>query len=91
MPYSEDGTQFDMLLNPIGVPSRMNIGQILETHLGAASKNIGKQIAGILEKVASEKSKFIESLRSKLLSVYSLASEVKKIKAMEEQELIEFA
>ena len=44
MPYLEDGTPVDLVLNPLGVPSRMNIGQILETHLGWASAGLGKQI-----------------------------------------------
>ncbi len=91
MPYSADGHPVDMVLNPLGVPSRMNIGQILETHLGLASKNIGKQIAELLEKIAVEKSKFIDELRKKVLAVYSSDSETKKINAMSEQELIEFA
>ena len=43
MPYLEDGTHVDILLNPLGVPSRMNVGQILETHLGWACVNLGKK------------------------------------------------
>ena len=50
MPYLEDGTPVDMVLNPLGVPSRMNIGQILEVHLGWAAHNLGKQISEHLEK-----------------------------------------
>jgi DNA-directed RNA polymerase subunit beta len=91
MPYSSDGEPLEMVLNPLGVPSRMNIGQILETHLGWASKNIGKQIGQLLEKISQEKAKFIQELRSKILDVYTLESEIKKIKAMDEEELIEFA
>ena len=49
MPHLEDGTAVDLVLNPLGVPSRMNIGQILETHLGWASAGLGKQITGLLE------------------------------------------
>jgi DNA-directed RNA polymerase subunit beta len=49
MPFLEDGTHVDLVLNPLGVPSRMNIGQILETHLGWASAGLGKQITGLLE------------------------------------------
>ena len=44
MPYLPDGTPVDMVLNPLGVPSRMNVGQILETHLGLAAKALGNQI-----------------------------------------------
>ncbi|MFN4297656.1 MAG: DNA-directed RNA polymerase subunit beta [Brevundimonas sp.] len=49
MPYLEDGTPVDVVLNPLGVPSRMNIGQIFETHLGWASAGLGRQIKGLLE------------------------------------------
>jgi DNA-directed RNA polymerase subunit beta len=50
MPYLADGSAVDMVLNPLGVPSRMNIGQILEVHLGWAAHNLGKQISEHLEK-----------------------------------------
>jgi len=49
MPYLEDGTPVDVVLNPLGVPSRMNVGQIFETHLGWASAGLGKQISSLLE------------------------------------------
>jgi DNA-directed RNA polymerase subunit beta len=49
MPHLDDGTHVDIVLNPLGVPSRMNIGQIFETHLGWASAGLGKQITGLLE------------------------------------------
>uniref|UniRef100_UPI0025DC94EE DNA-directed RNA polymerase subunit beta n=1 Tax=Brevundimonas sp. TaxID=1871086 RepID=UPI0025DC94EE len=49
MPYLEDGTSVDVVLNPLGVPSRMNVGQIFETHLGWAAAGLGKQIASLLE------------------------------------------
>ena len=51
MPYLADGTPVDMVLNPLGVPSRMNVGQILETHLGWASYNIGRQVRQLLEQM----------------------------------------
>ena len=50
MPYLEDGTPVDIVLNPLGVPSRMNIGQILETHLGWASASLGKQVKEMIKK-----------------------------------------
>ena len=52
MPYLEDGTGIDIVLNPLGVPSRMNVGQILETHLGWASHGLGLKIGAILEKAS---------------------------------------
>ncbi len=91
MPYSEDGEPIDIMLNPLGVPSRMNVGQILETHLGLASKELGKQIGHILDQVSAKKADFIKELRDKILAVYSSEEETKKIKAMSENELISFA
>ena len=49
MPYLEDGTPVDIVLNPLGVPSRMNVGQVLETHLGWAAKGVGLKIGRMLE------------------------------------------
>jgi DNA-directed RNA polymerase subunit beta len=49
MPFLEDGTHVDIVLNPLGVPSRMNVGQILETHLGWACRGMGKQIGEMLD------------------------------------------
>ncbi len=51
MPHLEDGTAVDVVLNPLGVPSRMNVGQILETHLGWACAGLGRQIGDMLDKV----------------------------------------
>ena len=49
MPFLEDGTPVDLVLNPLGVPSRMNVGQILETHLGWACANLGREIGELVE------------------------------------------
>ena len=54
MPYLEDGTAVDIVLNPLGVPSRMNIGQVLETHLGWAAKGIGKKIGELLDSLPKD-------------------------------------
>ncbi|MBM5782041.1 MAG: DNA-directed RNA polymerase subunit beta [Pelagibacterales bacterium] len=91
MPYSADGEPVDIVLNPLGVPSRMNVGQILETHLGFASKEVGKQIGKILDQVSAKKAEFVKDLRNKILEVYSSANEVKKINSMSDEELIKFA
>ena len=56
MPYMEDGTPVDIVLNPLGVPSRMNVGQILETHLGAASVDLGKKFVQIANLAKQDKS-----------------------------------
>jgi DNA-directed RNA polymerase subunit beta len=55
MPYLPDGTPVQMVLNPLGVPSRMNVGQILETHLGWASWHIGRQLGELIEQVTDPK------------------------------------
>jgi DNA-directed RNA polymerase subunit beta len=54
MPYMEDGTPVEIVLNPLGVPSRMNVGQILETHLGLAARGLGNQIKKVLDEQYSE-------------------------------------
>ena len=91
MPYSEDGEPVDILLNPLGVPSRMNIGQILETHLGLASKELGKQIAKIYDGLANEKANVANDLRAKLLEIYTLGSEIDHISSLSDDEIVEFA
>ena len=68
MPYLEDGTPVDVVLNPLGVPSRMNVGQILETHLGWASAKMGAQIAETLNRV--QKSGKLADLRKQLQKIY---------------------
>src|SRR6185437_15300293 len=66
MPYSADGTPMDIVLNPLGVPSRMNIGQVLEMHLGWAAKGLGKKIQSMLE--AQEK---VTKIREFLDQIYN--------------------
>jgi DNA-directed RNA polymerase subunit beta len=66
MPYFADGTPVDIVLNPLGVPSRMNVGQVLETHLGWAAKGIGEQLAQLLEEYKSR-----ETIKAKLQRLYS--------------------
>jgi len=66
MPYMEDGTPVDVVLNPLGVPSRMNIGQVLETHLGWAAKGLGQRIAEMLDQNAKT-----EEIRQFLGDIYN--------------------
>ncbi|MCH9769559.1 MAG: DNA-directed RNA polymerase subunit beta, partial [Gammaproteobacteria bacterium] len=68
MPYLEDGTPVDIVLNPLGVPSRMNIGQVLETHLGWAAKGLGKKIGALLQQQSS-----VSELRNDLQTVYDVS------------------
>ncbi len=87
MPYLEDGTPVDIVLNPLGVPSRMNIGQILETHLGWASASLGKQVNQMIKKIQSEGQ--TDDLKNKLLEIYSLDNHKKIIKNMNDDEILE--
>ena len=87
MPYLEDGTPVDIVLNPLGVPSRMNIGQILETHLGWASASLGRQVNEMIKKIQSEGQ--TDDLRKKLLEIYDLETHQKLIKNMNDDEILE--
>jgi DNA-directed RNA polymerase subunit beta len=66
MPYFEDGTPVDIVLNPLGVPSRMNVGQVMETHLGWASYALGKQIGEMLDRFYS-----LDAIKARLNRVYN--------------------
>src|SRR5207249_1523555 len=74
MPFLEDGTPVDIVLNPLGVPSRMNVGQIFETHLGWAARGLGKQIQEMLEQMHERGRDFtgsdVGSMRAKLKDIY---------------------
>jgi DNA-directed RNA polymerase subunit beta len=71
MPYFADGTPVDIILNPLGVPSRMNVGQVLETHLGWASKELGRQVSALLEDIKkSQMKKDYAALRKKLKDAF---------------------
>ncbi|MBU3951172.1 MAG: DNA-directed RNA polymerase subunit beta, partial [Proteobacteria bacterium] len=95
LPYFADGRTVDMVLNPLGVPSRMNVGQILEIHLGHAAFGLGQQINELLEQAK------LDQLREKMRTIFSLTKKQKadlaedvlanKIDAMSDDELIKFA
>jgi len=70
MPYMEDGRPVDLILNPLGVPSRMNIGQILEVHLGLVGKRLGEQITEMFE---AQQETLIEDLRAKMTEIADVA------------------
>ena len=70
MPYMEDGRAVDLILNPLGVPSRMNIGQILEVHLGLIGKNLGEQITEMFEE---NQATLISDLRAKMTEIADIA------------------
>ncbi|WP_080735176.1 DNA-directed RNA polymerase subunit beta [Coxiella burnetii] len=87
MPYLEDGTPVDIVLNPLGVPSRMNIGQVLETHLGWAAKGLGKKIGEMIEKGADAK-----ELRKSLKPIYDLSKTQRfDLEALEDPEIVTLA
>ena len=87
MPYLEDGTPVDIVLNPLGVPSRMNVGQILETHLGWAARGLGKQIGDAAE--AARASGDTKALRAKLEDTYPDSQYDNRIKPMSDDQIIE--
>jgi len=90
MPYTEDGTPMDIVLNPLGVPSRMNVGQILETHLGYACHELGVQVGHMLEAVKA-KQKTVADLRAQLDDIYEKDEYKKDIKALSDNEVLELA
>jgi DNA-directed RNA polymerase subunit beta len=90
MPYLEDGTPVDIVLNPLGVPSRMNVGQILETHLGWASAGLGRQIGEMLAKLDASKDGS-DKLRKLLERIYGKAIYNEDIADMDDVQLSELA
>ncbi|MGP1561711.1 MAG: DNA-directed RNA polymerase subunit beta [Helicobacteraceae bacterium] len=91
MPYLENGKSIDIVLNPLGVPSRMNIGQILETHLGMIGKKLGDQIQKIYDEKRGD---FVKALRERMIEIASVAKLVdakKFFDSLSDDELLEYA
>ncbi len=86
MPYMDDGTPVDVVLNPLGVPSRMNVGQILETHLGWAAKGLGHKINKMLkqERAVGELRKFLDK-------IYNTSGQKEDLDSFSDQEIVELA
>jgi DNA-directed RNA polymerase subunit beta len=86
MPYMDDGTPVDIVLNPLGVPSRMNVGQILEVHLGWAAKGIGRRIDEMLkaERKAAEVRKFLEQ-------VYNGTGRPENLRTLSDDDVVQLA
>ncbi|MGE4299290.1 MAG: DNA-directed RNA polymerase subunit beta [Desulfovibrionaceae bacterium] len=84
MPFFADGTQVDVVLNPLGVPSRMNIGQIMETHLGWAAKELGHQLATMVETGAD-----LAVLRKEISEIFDSPAIDEAVNEMSEEELID--
>ncbi len=85
MPFFEDGTPVDLVLNPLGVPSRMNVGQIMETHLGWASRELGRQIGQLVDTANRE------ALRAKFKSILGLRDYERWCADLSDEELMELA
>ncbi len=90
MPHLDDGTPVDVVLNPLGVPSRMNVGQILETHLGWASRGLGRQIDQMIEAYQHGTGK-LDDIRSKLKAVYGDAQYGEDVSDLDDDQLVELA
>jgi DNA-directed RNA polymerase subunit beta len=86
MPYMPDGTPVEIVLNPLGVPSRMNVGQILETHLGWAGKELGNSLKRLLSKEVRA-----EALRRWFKEVFTETAIYKSIAKLDDDELLEIA
>jgi DNA-directed RNA polymerase subunit beta len=86
MPFLEDGTHVDIVLNPLGVPSRMNVGQILETHLGWACAGLGRKIGALLD--AYKDTNKVKPLRDEINRIYGKNEE---IDSLDDSQLIEAA
>ncbi len=86
MPHMADGTPVDIVLNPLGVPSRMNVGQILETHLGWAAKGIGLRIGAMLKAQARA-----GEIRKLLEQVYNASGKPEDIAALSDEEIVHMA
>jgi len=86
MPYLADGTTIDIVLNPLGVPSRMNVGQVLETHLGWAAKGLGIKIGKMLEAKAA-----VHELRGFLDKIYNSSGVTEDIDSFSDAEVIEMS
>ncbi len=86
MPYDEHGTPVDIVLNPLGVPSRMNVGQVLETHLGWAAHGIGQKIGKMLEAQVK-----IQDMRKFLGEIYNSSGHMEDIDSLNDAEVFELA
>ncbi len=89
MPYLDDGRPVDIVLNPLGVPSRMNVGQILETHLGWASAGLGKQIGEMLAQMSKKRDHKV--IRDHLSELYEDEDTRESIKKLKDTEVVELA
>ncbi|MDB1145074.1 MAG: DNA-directed RNA polymerase subunit beta, partial [Alcaligenaceae bacterium] len=88
MPHMADGTPVDIVLNPLGVPSRMNVGQVLEVHLGWAAKGVGQRIT---EMLANERAAQVKEIRKFLHLVYNTTGTIEDLDSMTDDEILAMA
>ena len=88
MPHLADGTPVDVVLNPLGVPSRMNVGQVLEVHLGWAAKGLGHKIGNLIDE---QRKDTIKQIRSMLDSIYNSYGKAEDLKSFTDDEILELA
>ena len=91
MPYTADGNPVDIVLNPLGVPSRMNVGQVLETHLGWAAKGLGIKIGKMLEAKYDEEKAKVTAIREYLDKIYNSSGRKEDLDSFSDQEILEMA
>jgi len=88
MPYTKDGTSMDIVLNPLGVPSRMNVGQVLETHLGWAAKGLGIKIGRMLDE---QREAVVAELRGFLDQIYNASGRAEDLASFTDEEILDLA
>jgi DNA-directed RNA polymerase subunit beta len=88
MPHMADGTPVDIVLNPLGVPSRMNIGQVLEVHLGWAARGLGQRVADMLDQ---ERGVQVKAVRKTLEGIYNACGGEVKLSTLSDDEILTMA
>jgi len=91
MPYTADGNPVDIVLNPLGVPSRMNVGQVLETHLGWAAKGLGIKIGKMLEAQYDQEKAKVTAIREYLDKIYNCSGRKEDLDSFTDKEILEMA
>jgi DNA-directed RNA polymerase subunit beta len=91
MPFTADGNPVDIVLNPLGVPSRMNVGQVLETHLGWAAKGLGIKIGKMLEDRYDAEQEKVKAIREYLGKIYNSSGRKEDLDSFTDAEILEMA
>jgi len=91
MPFTADGNPVDIVLNPLGVPSRMNVGQVLETHLGWAAKGLGIKLGKMLEAQYDQEKAKVAAIREYLDKIYNSSGRKEDLNSFSDKEILEMA